>query len=116
MFFSRRIQGPAGEDLVEKQNAEQGLMPFLADEAVTYGYTDENRHMVQSFLDGTPPRETFRDGLLVTELLMACYLSAEEGCTLQFPVAGLESYVPQVAQGTWSPTSLVKAAKSSPLA
>lgn len=116
VFFSRRIQGPAGEDLVEKQNAEQGLMPFLADEAVTYGYTDENRHMVQSFLDGTPPRETFRDGLLVTELLMACYLSAEEGCTLQFPVAGLESYVPQVAQGTWSPTSLVKAAKPSPLA
>jgi predicted dehydrogenase len=26
VFFSRRVQGQAGEDLVEKQNAEQGLM------------------------------------------------------------------------------------------
>lgn len=115
VFFSRRVQGPAGEDLVEKQNAEQGLMPFVADEAVTYGYTDENRHMVEAFLDGKQPRETFRDGLLVTELLMASYLSAEEGCTLQFPVTGLESYVPQVAQGTWSPASLVRTAKPSSL-
>ena len=55
VFFSRRVQGPAGEDMVEKQNAEQGLMPFVADEAVTYGYTDENRHMVEAFLDGKQP-------------------------------------------------------------
>jgi len=115
VFFSRRVQGPAGEDLVEKQNAEQGLMPFLADEAVTYGYTAENRHMVEAFLDGKPPRETFRDGLLVTELLMASYLSAEEGCTLEFPVTGLETYVPHVAKGSWSPASLVRSAKPSPL-
>ena len=27
VFFSRRLRGEAGEDLVEKQNAEQGLMP-----------------------------------------------------------------------------------------
>ncbi len=116
VFFSRRVQGPAGEDMVEKQNAEQGLMPFVADEAVTYGYTDENRHMVEAFLDGKRPRETFRDGLAVTELMMASYLSAEEGCTLQFPVAGLDTYVPQVAKGTWSPDSAVRAAKPSPLA
>src|SRR6266404_5798042 len=27
LFFSREVKGAAGEDLVEKQNAEQGLMP-----------------------------------------------------------------------------------------
>ncbi len=37
IFFSRRIQGKAGEDLVEKQNAEQGLMPVIGDEAAEYG-------------------------------------------------------------------------------
>lgn len=111
VFFSRNVHGPAGEDMVEKQNAEQGLMPFLADEPVTYGYTDENRHMTEAFLDGRMPRETFRDGLLVTELLMACYLSAEEGCTVKFPIADLDSFTPQVATGSWSPASLIDTAK-----
>src|SRR4029450_7362484 len=32
VFFSRRVSGAAGEDLVEKQNAEQGLMPLLGRE------------------------------------------------------------------------------------
>ena len=27
-------------------------MPVVADEAGVYGYTAENRHMVQAFLDG----------------------------------------------------------------
>ena len=34
-----RGHGTEGEDLVEKQNAEQGLMPVLEDEAGIYGYT-----------------------------------------------------------------------------
>ena len=33
VFLGRKIKGDAGEDLVEKQNAEQGLMPVVADEA-----------------------------------------------------------------------------------
>src|SRR2546426_8416980 len=33
MFFSREVKGKAGEDLVEKQNAEIGLMPVVAEEA-----------------------------------------------------------------------------------
>src|SRR5260370_894637 len=41
IFMSRNIAGVEGEDLVEKQNAEQGLMPVLDDEAVAYGYTAE---------------------------------------------------------------------------
>ena len=39
VFLSREVEGEAGEDLVEKQNAEQGLMPVVGDEAATYGYT-----------------------------------------------------------------------------
>jgi len=100
VFLSRRVQGNAGEDLVEKQNAEQGLMPVVSDEPAVYGYVAENRHMVQAFLDGRMPEETWRDGLAVTEVLMACYKSAEEGKTLRFP-ADLTDYVPSVARGEW---------------
>ena len=85
IFLSRELQGDEGEDLVEKQNAEQGLMPVIDDEALAYGYTHENRHMVASFRDRTTPRETVRDGLAVSELLMAAYLSAELGETVELP-------------------------------
>ena len=75
-------------------------MPVVSDEAAVYGYTAENRHMVQSFLAGRMPDETWYDGLAVTEVLMACYKSAEEGRTIPFP-ADLATFVPAVAQGTW---------------
>jgi len=52
VFFSRQVKGSAGEDLVEKQNAEMGMMPIVSSEEVEYGYEAENRHMVQSFLAG----------------------------------------------------------------
>lgn len=100
VFLGRRVQGAAGEDLIEKQNAEQGLMPVIADEPGVYGYTAENHHMVRAFLDGRMPDENWRDGLAVTEVLMACYKSAEEGRTIEFPV-DLGDFVPKVAQGTW---------------
>jgi len=61
VFLSRKIRGEAGEDLVEKQNSEQGLMPVIADEAGVYGYTAENRHMVQAFLAGREPSEPRSD-------------------------------------------------------
>jgi len=103
VFFSRNVKGKFGEDLVEKQNAEIGLMPVVADEETEYGYIAENRHMVQSFLKGRRPEENFSDGLNVTELLMTAYMSAEKGKTIPFPPPGLENYVPQVAKGTWNP-------------
>jgi len=101
VFLSRRVTGSEGEDLVEKQNAEQGLMPVVADEAATYGYAEENRHMVQAFLAGRQPDETWEDGLAVTTVLMACYLSAEQGRTVAFPEPALETFVPAVARGEW---------------
>ncbi len=66
LFLSREVKGEAGEDLVEKQNAEQGLMPVLGNEAAEYGYESQNRYMVQCFLDGRQPEENFHDGLEVT--------------------------------------------------
>ena len=53
-------------------------MPVVSSETDTYGYTEENRHMVQSFLSGKRPEENFSDGVNVTELLMTAYMSAEK--------------------------------------
>lgn len=103
MFFSRELAQREGEDLVEKQNAEMGLMPVLASESSAYGYDAENRHMVQSFLAGERPRESFEDGLEVSRLLMAAYMSAERGQTLPYPPQGLDAYIPPVARGEWNP-------------
>jgi predicted dehydrogenase len=101
VFFSRRLQGASGEDLVEKQNAEQGLMPVVGDEAAEYGYEAEDRHFTRCFLDGVQPEEDFRAGLEVTELLMASYMSAEQERTLPWRPEGLDTYVPPVARGEW---------------
>jgi predicted dehydrogenase len=98
IFMSRAVTGAEGEDLVEKQNAEQGLMPVLGDEEGIYGYTGENRHMVECFRKGETPIETFHDGLAVVEILMGLYRSAETGETVRFPAPELEDYVPVVAR------------------
>jgi len=103
VFFSREVVGDSGEDLVEKQNAESGGMPVVSNEAEVYGYTAENRHMVESFLAGKRPEENFDDGLNVTELLMTAYMSAEQGKTVSFPPPDLETFVPSVAKGEWNP-------------
>ena len=103
LFFSREVRGSAGEDLVEKQNAEVGLMPVVANEAVAYGYEAENRHFVRAFLGQEEPLLTWEDGLDVVRLLMTAYQSAEEGRTLTYPPPGLDQFVPAVARGVWKP-------------
>ena len=103
LFFSREVHGSAGEDLVEKQNAEMGLMPVVANEAAAYGYEAEDRHFVRAFLGKETPRLTFNDGLEVVKVLMAAYQSAEEGRTLTFPPRGLDDFVPAVARQSWRP-------------
>lgn len=100
IFMSRDVSGEQGEDMIEKQNAEQGLMPVLEDEEGVYGYTDENRHMVECFRKGKIPTETFADGLAVIQMLIGVYRSAEIGQTVNFPADDLEDYVPLVARFT----------------
>ncbi|HEY3278995.1 MAG TPA: Gfo/Idh/MocA family oxidoreductase [Gemmatimonadales bacterium] len=103
LFFSREVRGKAGEDLVEKQNAEIGQMPVVASEAAAYGYEAENRHFVRAFLGHETPALTFEDGLETVKILMTAYQSAEQGKTLDFPPGGLDTFVPAVAKGTWKP-------------
>ena len=102
LFLSRNLQQAEGEDMIEKQNAEQGLMPLLSDEAVSYGYTGENSHLTTMFLQGEQPLEGLESGLEVIEMLMAAYKSAEQGCTITWPL-DLEEFVPAVAKGEWNP-------------
>lgn len=101
LFFSRQVRGKSGEDLVEKQNAEVGLMPVVVGEAAAYGYEAEDRHFVQAFRERRRPAYTFDDGVEVVRLLMTAYMSAEQERTLTFPPRGLDRYVPQVARGEW---------------
>lgn len=103
LFFSREVRGKAGEDLVEKQNAEMGQMPVVAEEWAAYGYTNEDRHFVRVFLGKEDPQLTFEDGVDVVRMLMTAYASAEQGKTLKFPPPKLDQFVPQVARGTWKP-------------
>jgi predicted dehydrogenase len=98
VFLSRAITGGEGEDMVEKQNAEQGLMPIIEDEAGIYGYIGENRHMVDCFRHGRRPIETFEDGVEVVRMVMALYKSAELGRVVRFPDEDLETYVPVPAR------------------
>jgi len=98
VFMSRNITGEEGEDLVEKQNAEQGLMPIAEEEINLYGYVGENRHMVESFLAGEQPDESFEDGLAVVEMLMALYKSAEEARTVFPAQEDLSGFIPMVAK------------------
>src|SRR5207245_11582989 len=63
LFFSREVQGKAGEDLVEKQNAEMGQMPVVANEAAAYGYEAEDRHFARAFLGLELPELVFKVGI-----------------------------------------------------
>ncbi|OPZ80737.1 MAG: hypothetical protein BWY77_00942 [bacterium ADurb.Bin431] len=59
--------------------------------------------MVDCFLAGVRPSETFEDGLEVTTLLMSAYMSAEQEKTILLPVPGIEDFIPAVARGAWNP-------------
>ena len=109
VFFSRNVGIPPTEEFVEKQAAEHGLMPIIPNETITYGYNNEDRHMVESFLKGDMPMENWRDGLLVTQLLMMAYMSAEKGRKIKFNPEALKGYYPKVALGEWKPESLLQA-------
>ncbi|MGH8721306.1 MAG: Gfo/Idh/MocA family protein, partial [Burkholderiales bacterium] len=62
LFFSREVRGQAGEDLVEKQQAEIGQMPVVPNEAAAYGYEAEDRHFARAFLGVERPLLTWDDG------------------------------------------------------
>jgi hypothetical protein len=59
--------------------------------------------MARAFLRGEKPMLTFEDGVEVVQILMAAYMSAQKGQTLDFPPAGLDGFIPDVAKGAWRP-------------
>ena len=101
LFFSREVRGKIGEDLVEKQQAETGGMPVVPAEPVAYGYEAEDRHFVRVFLGLEEPRLTFDDGLDVVKMLMTAYQSAEQGRTIDFPGANLDTFTSAVSRYEW---------------
>ncbi len=103
LFFSREVKGSSGEDLVEKQNAEQGLMPVVASETTDYGYEAENRYFANCFLDGIQPEIYVYDGLECTQLVMTAYHSAEQEKRITFNPKKIEKFIPAVAKGNWKP-------------
>lgn len=91
------------ETALEKATASRGLLAVQYNEADLYGYTDENVDMAEAFLAGRDAMLDWRYGLEITRLVMAAYLSAERGQTVDLTDeavrAELEDYVPLIQQG-----------------
>lgn len=61
--------------LVEKADQETGWVYPVPEETRAYGFSQQMRHFVDHFAAGTPPSETFDDGLIVNRVIDACYRS-----------------------------------------
>ena len=91
------------EKALEKATASRGLLAIQYNEADLYGYTDENQDMFNSFSAGKNGFLTWKYGLEITRLVMACYLSAERKKTINLTdpiiLQELETYIPAIQQG-----------------
>jgi predicted dehydrogenase len=91
------------EKALEKATASRGLLTVHHNEADLYGYTDENQEAAQAFLAGHDAFLNWEYGLEITKLVMAAYMAAERGQTLDLTDPAvqqeLESYVPLIQQG-----------------
>ncbi len=91
------------ESALEKATASRGLLAVQYNEADLYGYTDENRDMVEAFGAGRDAMLSWEYGLEIQRLVMASYLSAERGRTIDLTdkavIAELDDYVPLIQQG-----------------
>ncbi len=91
------------EMALEKATASRGLLAVQYNEADLYGYTDENKDAASAFLAGKDGMLPWRYGLEITKLVMAAYLSAERGETIDLLDTAvqqeLETYIPLIQQG-----------------
>jgi Predicted dehydrogenases and related proteins len=72
------IERPAGY-LGEKADIETGWVFPVPDETHAHGHEAMMRDVVESFRNGTAPRETFDDGLAVNSIIDAAYRSMRSG-------------------------------------
>jgi predicted dehydrogenase len=88
---------------LEKSTASRGLLAVQYNEPDLYGYTDENIDAMESFLAGRDGMLNWEYGLEITKLVMASYMSAEQGRVIDLTdaatLAALEAYVPLIQQG-----------------
>jgi predicted dehydrogenase len=91
------------ETALEKATASRGLLAVQCNEADLYGYTDENRDMLEAFEAGRDAMLDWEYGLEIQRLVMASYLSAERGRVIDLTdaatLAELDAYVPAIQQG-----------------
>ncbi|MFO7681874.1 MAG: Gfo/Idh/MocA family oxidoreductase [Chloroflexota bacterium] len=91
------------ETALEKATASRGLLAVQYNEADLYGYTDENKEAAEAFLAGKDGYLPWSYGLEITKLVMAAYLSAERGQTIDLTDPAvqqeLETYIPLIQQG-----------------
>lgn len=91
------------EAALEKATASRGLLAVQYNEADLYGYTDENRDMLAAFSAGRDAMLSWEYGLEIQRLVMASYLAAERGKTIDLTdpavLAELDGYVPAIQQG-----------------
>jgi len=91
------------ESALEKATASRGLLAVQYNEADLYGYTDENRDMLAAFTAGRHALLSWEYGLEIQRLVMASYLAAERGHTIDLTdakvLAELETYIPAIQQG-----------------
>ena len=91
------------ETALEKATASRGLLAVQTNEADLYGYTDENRDMLEAFSAGRDAMLDWAYGLEVQRLVMASSLSAERGRSVDLTdratLAELDSYIPAIQQG-----------------
>jgi predicted dehydrogenase len=94
------------ESALEKSTSSRGLLAVQYNEADLYGYTDENVDMLEAFTAGRDAMLSWEYGLEVQRLVMASYLSAERGQTIDLTdpavIAELDTYVPLIQQGKGS--------------
>jgi len=76
--FTTGAQGVAGY-VVEKSDASVGWMYPVWGEYITGGFVDEMKHFTECIKKEELPRETFKDGVVVNELMDVAYRSAKDG-------------------------------------
>ena len=91
------------EGALEKSTSSRGLLTVQPNEVDLYGYVDENQDALQAFSQGRDAFLPWSYGVEITRLVMAAYLAAERGQTVDLTDPSvqqeLESYIPAIQQG-----------------
>lgn len=91
------------ETALEKSTASRGLLAVQPNEADLYGYANEIRDSVNSFLKGEDAFLNWEYGLEVTKLVQAAYMAAEQKKTIDLTDSAvqdeLNSYRSLISQG-----------------